>query len=357
MRRNDLINVGIVGCGGIAFYKHLPGLAKSGLACIIACTDINYHAAVKAKNEYGISETKVYKNYMELINDDKVDVVHVCSANNSHAEISIAALNAGKHVLCEKPMALTTDDARAMISASVINKRKLSISYQNRFRNDVTYLKSLCESGYFGEIYYLKAHAIRRRGIPTWGVYKDSSVQGGGCMIDIGSHALDLALWLADNYQPKSVLCQTYCKIANKPGFSNRWGQWEHKNFSMEDLAVGLITMKDGTSIYLESSWALNCLQQGEAMVTLCGTNAGADMWNGLRLNGELNGKLYENFLEMDYENKGQNPGYAEMQNWMDCIIEDKDPVVKAEQALIVTQIMEALYRSARILQPVEIKI
>ena len=133
-------------------------------------------------------------------------MVHVLTPNRDHSYITVDALEAGKHVMCEKPMAINTAEAQKMIDAAKRTGKKLTIGYQNRFRPDSRYLKQVCEAGDLGEIYYARAQAIRRRAVPTWGVFLDEEKQGGGPLIDIGTHALDLTLWTMNNYEPEMVV-------------------------------------------------------------------------------------------------------------------------------------------------------
>lgn len=282
------LRIGIIGCGGIANGKHMPSLAKINEAEMVAFCDIIPERAEKAKQQYGSPDAKVYANYQELVADASIDVVHVCTPNDSHAEITIAALEAGKHVMCEKPMAKTAADARRMLETAQRTGKKLTIGYNNRFRKDSLYLKQVCDSGELGEIYFAKAHAIRRRAVPTWGVFLDEEKQGGGPLIDIGTHALDLTLWMMNNYKPKAVLGSTFHKLSQRENAANAWGPWDPEKFTVEDSAFGMITMENGATIILESSWALNTLDIDEAKCTLCGTEGGADMKNGLRINGEI---------------------------------------------------------------------
>lgn len=293
--------VGIIGCGGIANGKHMPALAKmTDRVEMVAFCDIVSERAEEAAKQYGTPEAKTYTDYRELLQDASIDVVHVCTPNDSHADITIAALEAGKHVSCEKPMAKTAADAKRMYEASQKSDKKLTISYQNRFRPDSRFLKQACVDGELGEIYYAKAHAIRRRAVPTWGVFLDEEKQGGGPLIDIGTHALDLTLYMMDNYEPEVVLGQSFHKLSSQKDAANAWGPWDPEKFTVEDSAFGMIRMKNGATIMLESSWALNSLEIDEAKCSLSGTKAGADMKDGLRINGEKYGKLYTNNIELN---------------------------------------------------------
>ncbi|WP_248930555.1 Gfo/Idh/MocA family protein [Paenibacillus hamazuiensis] len=346
--------IGIIGCGGIANGKHMPSLAKLPNVQMVAFCDIVEDRAREAAGKYGAEGARVTSNYREILEDGSIEIVHVCTPNDSHAEITIAALDAGKHVMCEKPMAKTAADARRMVEAAKRSGKKLTIGYNNRFRADSLYLKQVCEDGDLGEIYFAKAHAIRRRAVPTWGVFLDEEKQGGGPLIDIGTHALDLTLWMMDNYKPKAVLGTSYHKLASRENAANAWGPWDPKKFTVEDSAFGMITMQNGATIVLESSWALNTLQTGEAKCTLCGTEGGADMWDGLRINGEKHSRLYMNTIQLDakgvdfYDGKRESAQDTEMRLWIEAIEQDKDPVVTPEQACVVSEILEAIYESAK---------
>jgi predicted dehydrogenase len=314
---------------------------------------------VKAAKDFGTADAKTYVDYKELLKDTSIEVVHVCTPNRSHADITVDALESGKHVMCEKPMAKTAADARRMVEAAKRTGKKLTIGYQNRFRPDSQYLYKTCREGALGEIYFAKAHAIRRRAVPTWGVFLNEYEQGGGPLIDIGTHALDLTLWMMDNYKPKYVVGNTYHKLGKRENSANAWGSWDPKEFTVEDSAFGFITMENGATIILESSWALNTLQEGEARTTLCGTEGGADMQDGLRLNGEKFSRLYTTKPSLDsggvafYEGRSESDAEMEARVWIDCILNDTEPITKPEQALVVTEILEAIYKSAATGKPV----
>lgn len=198
--------------------------------------------------------------------------------------------------------------------------------------------------------------------MPTWGVFLNEEEQGGGPLIDIGTHALDLTLWMLNNYKPKCVMGSVYHKLGQRKNAANAWGSWDPKKFKVEDSAFGFITMENGATITLESSWALNSLQGGEAKTTLCGTEGGADMWDGLRINGEKHAKLFVNKIDMGtsgvdfFDGTKDDAAGLEAKMWIDCIINDTEPLVKPEEALVVTEILEAIYLSAKTGKPVFFK-
>lgn len=281
----ELLKVGIIGCGGIATGKHLPAMQSLGCFEIAAFCDLREERAVQAKKLYGTKDAAVYTDYKKMLEDQTLQAVYVLTPNKFHSFISIDAMQAGKHVMCEKPMAKIAKEAVAMVAAAKATGKILTIGYQNRYRTDSQYLKRACENGDLGEVYYAKAHAIRRRAVPTWGVFLNEEEQGGGPLIDIGTHALDLTLWMMDNYEPESVMGSVYKKLGQQTETANAWGDWDQEKFTVEDSAFGFIKMRNGATIHLEASWALNSLEVDEAKTSLCGTKAGADMKDGLRIN------------------------------------------------------------------------
>lgn len=346
------LKAGIVGCGGIANAKHLPSMLKSGLFEITAFCDIVRQRAEDSKKQFGLPDSKVFENYRELLMED-LDVVYVTTPNRSHAEISIAAMEAGKDVMCEKPMAITYEEAEKMIKSSKRTHKVLNIAYQNRYRPDSAYLQEMCKNGELGEIYFAKAHALRRRAVPTWGVFLNEEEQGGGPLIDIGTHALDLTLWMMNNYDVKSVTGASFHKLSNQTEQGNAFGNWEPEKFTVEDSAFGFIRMKNGAVIELEASWALNTLEVDEAKTSLCGTKAGADMKDGLRIN-----RIHHNVPVVEKPDlsgsgvaffAGSNKSEADVEQelFYHIVVDGAEQVVKPEQAAVVTRILEAIYRSA----------
>ena len=359
----EKLKIAIVGCGGIANQKHMPSIkTQSDKAEMVAFCDIIPERAEKAAKEYGVEGAKVYTDYKEMLADTsiQIDVVHVCTPNVAHCPITVAAFEAGKHVMCEKPMAHCTADAKKMIDAWKKSGKKFTIGYQNRLRDDTQTLHASCEAGELGEIYFAKAHALRRRAVPTWGVFPNKALQGGGPLIDIGTHALDITLWMMNNYEPASVSGQVFYKLGRQEDgpAGNVFGPWDPKTFEVEDSAFGLVKMKNGAVIYLEASWALNILKSMEASTTLCGTKAGAEIHHGgsypqdeLIYNTVEHNQLMEKTISpagvVDFfEGGAAAEAVREQEQWLNAIINDTDPLVKPEQAFVVTQILEGIYKS-----------
>ena len=353
--------VGIIGVGFIADYKHLEGLAANADLCdVVAFCDLEIDRAEKGKARCGTPDAYVTTDWHDVVNDENIDVIYVCTWNISHAEITCAALEAGKDVMCEKPMAVTGEDARRMVETARRTGRKLTIGYQNRLREDAQFIRDVVDAGELGEIYVAKAHAVRRRGVPTWGVFTDKEKQGGGPLIDIGTHALDLALWYMGNYEVDSVTGSVFEKLRDKPE-GNPGGGWDPATFSVEDSAFGYIRMRNGATIFLEAAWALNVKDPREAAVTLIGTDGGAEI--------EHHGKGYEATVNKVLANRmivseptPSSPGSedfarlgaAETRQWLEALRNGTDPVVLPDQACRVTEILEAIYASSASGEPVK---
>jgi predicted dehydrogenase len=348
------LKYGIIGCGGIANGKHMPAISKLNDVEISAVCDILPERAKKANDDYGGGKGKVFTDYRELLKED-LDAVCVLTPNCSHSEITVAALKADKHVICEKPMAINYQEALAMIAARDESKKLLTIGYQSRYRPDSLYLKAECQAGVLGELYFARATAIRRRAVPTWGVFLDGEKQGGGPLIDIGTHALDLTLFMMDNYEPAYAVGTTYHKLNKEKDTGNIWGDWDPKKFTVEDSAFGFVVMKNGATIILQSSWALNTTDVKEAVTTLCGTKAGADMEadGTLTINGVKHGRQYVITPNLKaggvafYDGASAKSEDLEARAFAAAVRGQGKLLVLPEQAAAVTRILEGIYKSA----------
>ena len=353
------LKAGIVGCGGIANSKHLPAIQKNGLAEVVAFCDIVEERARESCARFGGENARVYTDYRALL-QEQLDVVFVCTPNRSHSEITVAALESGKHVLCEKPMAINYEEALKMVDAQKRTGKLLSIGYQNRYRPDSLCLKELCEKDTLGDVYFAKANAIRRRAVPTWGVFLNEYEQGGGPLIDIGTHALDLTLWTMNNYQPKYAVGTTYHKLNKDTRAGNAWGDWDPEKFTVEDSAFGFVVMENGATIQVNASWALNTLEVEEACTVLCGDKAGADMHGGkLTINGVACGNQYTMVPDFKpgsaafFDSEGaQKPHELENKVFLNAVLGKGKLCVLPEEAACVTRILEAIYTSAKTGQP-----
>lgn len=367
------VKIGIVGCGGIANQKHLPAMKKNSDLCeVVAFCDIIPERAEKAAKEYGVEGAKVYTDYHDLLANPDVEIVHVLTPNVAHCPITVAAFEAGKHVYCEKPMAHNTADAQKMVDAWKKSGKQFTIGYQNRFRPEVQNLKKACDNGELGDIYYAKGHAVRRRAVPTWGVFPDKSKQGGGPLIDIGTHALDLTLFLMNNYEVDYVVGTSFEKLGTLldpeyQGQVDRMGNqnsWNNKTYDVEDSAVGHIKMKNGAVINLRAAWAINMAEangaNNEAYATLVGTKGGLDTVSGqARLNHVVASQPAITMVGNKVASyipgfsAGPAPVSKEHDIWVKALMGEGDLFVTADQAFVVTRILDSIYESSRTGKPV----
>ena len=357
------LGIGIIGCGGIANAKHIPNLLKEPRVSIRAVCDVSGPDRMqKTVDSFSLVQCKQYDNVDALLEDEAIDVVHICTPNAWHAPLAIQALRAGKHVMCEKPMATTVADAEEMVRVAHECGRILTVCANNRFREDSWVLKRCCAQGLLGDVYYAKATYLRRRGVPTWGAFTDQSIQGGGPVIDIGTHALDLAFWLMDNHEPLEVFSTTFDYLKNFPSVANPYGMWDITKFTTEDSGVGLIRMMNGALVLLEASWLMNIRKERQSLISLYGTKAGADMDDGLFINGEICGNLYDQKIQTDQQGvafykptKVFGPE-LEIHTWIDSILNKEAPVVKPEEMVVVMRTIRAFYQSAERKQVVRIE-
>ena len=347
----EIYKVAVIGCGWIAEDKHIPGLKANKDVEIVALCDISVEKANRLAKMYELTDVAIYSDYRKMLAEVETDIVHIATPNPLHCEMTVAALENGNHVLCEKPMATTKKECEEMIAAAEKADKKLTIGYQWRYRPEALYIKEMCDKGELGEIYFAKAHATRYRAVPKWGEYL-SGKNGGGVLIDGAPHSLDLTLWAMDNYEPLSVKAHTYRKMIDKPE-GNIWGGWTEQEFKVEDSGFALVTMKNGATILVEAAWMINMLS-GDMKTTLCGTEAGVDMFNegGVRINGVSHGKPY--VMEPDMSIPGAPfaiqpvaPMFRESQEFIKAIREDTEPFIKPREAMVVTQIVEGIYESA----------
>lgn len=353
--------MGLIGCGGIARAKHIPNLKKKDGARIAAISDTRGEAYLQALcAQMGLEGVACRADYRQILADPTVEAVHICTPNASHAKLTIEALEAGKHVMCEKPMATDLAQAQAMVDAAERSGKKLTICANNRFTPAMWYLKGACARGELGEVYFAKAHCVRRRGVPTWGEFLDREKQGGGPVLDLGTHALDLALWMMDNYRPRRVTGRTFHKLGALGSPANPYGDWDPAVFTVEDSGFAMIEMENGAVIWLEASWALNTRDERPVSVTLCGTRAGADVTDGLTINTERAGRLVDEQIVLEprtipfYEPTGGAYGpELEIAQWIDALRTGADPVVRPEEMLTVQKIIRAVYDSSQRGEPI----
>ncbi|MCG3179153.1 MAG: Myo-inositol 2-dehydrogenase [Phycisphaerae bacterium] len=335
------LRIAILGTGGIAG-AHLRGYRNISEAEIVAACDVRADAVKKAAEEYQIPRTET--DYRRVLAMKDVDAVDICTPNAYHMPMTVAALRAGKHVLCEKPLAITTAEVKKMIAARDKSRKMLMCAQHQRFVAPSLALKALLGGGTLGEVYFARAWANRRRQVPGWGNFIQKKVAGGGPCIDIGVHILDLTMHLMENFKPVSVTGVTCDKLGRNPKLMNQWGEYDRKKFDVEDFAAGFVRFANGAALSLECSFMLN--EKDPTMrCSVFGTKAGA-MWPEMEIIGESNRVLTD--TKIAYTPKNAPPGHEqECRVFAQAVLGgDKSPV-PAEQSLAVVSILESLYKSA----------
>jgi predicted dehydrogenase len=361
MPTDGKIRIGIIGCGGIATASHAPSLKRleaEGWCELVACADVNVDAAQAMAQRFGIP--RVFTDYHDLLALDELDAVSIATPPFVHKDATVGALRAGKHVLCEKPMAMNVAEAKEMIAAARETGKILTIGHGGRFSAVAQAIHRRASAGDLGEIYYARAAALRKRGVPSRGVFTVKRYNGGGPLIDIGVHALDLAVWLMGNPTPAGVYGAAYDRLAHRPGVAaqNRLGAtggpFDPQQYDVEDLCAGLVRFTNGATLFLETSWLLNQYEDEVRRTDLFGT-AGSASTNPFRILIDDGAGLRDVTPDVPAGRAGSQGNFLRFQRFLECIYGRAEPLVKPDESLNVQRIIDALYRSAETGRAVEI--
>ena len=346
----EKVKIALIGAGGIGnvhleSYQHVPQ------AEIYAICDINEERLNKTADKFGI--TRRYTDVDTMLAElPELDAADVCVWNNNHAPCAIKALNAGLHVLCEKPMAYNAQQAEEMKAAAEKNGKLLMIGFVLRFSDEGRIAKDFVDKDYLGEIYYSKAQYVRRHGNPG-GWFSDKSRSGGGPVIDLGVHVIDLTRYLMGSPKPVSVFATVSHKLGNRPhlkygvGWSSEQAKEDqNEDCSVEDFGVALIRYDNGATTLLETSYDLNGETMGKKQ--LFGTKGGMDLSNGLKIYSEYNDFLADITVQTDGYKDHQDMFVAEMAHFVDCIANGTPCRATAEDGIAVMKILDAIYESGR---------
>ncbi len=331
--------VAIVGAGFITRVGHLPGY-HAAAADVVALCDMVEEPARKLAAQYGVP--KVYADWREMIAQERPDIVSVCVPNVAHREIVLAALDAGAHVLCEKPLATSVDEAREMFAAAERAGRRLMAAQNWRWDAGSRAIRRIVDTGDLGEIYYGEATALRRMGIPSWGVFHQKAQSHGGALLDVGVHMLDLAVWLMGNPEPLRVSAQTQRKFGTRPEIAKMMrNAWDPDRFDVEDFAVALVHFANGATLLLRTSWAAH-IDAETFSVRLVGTEAGATTTPPM---------VYRNHAGIPADEQLQiqkaSSYEREIAHWLRVVVGSEPQIVTPQETVNVQRIIDAAYRSA----------
>ncbi len=337
------LKVGVIGVGGIAG-AHFPGWKESPIAEMVAFADLDAAALKRVGEAQGVS--LLYEDPKDLLANPDIDIVDVCTPNRYHMPLTVAALEAGKHVICEKPLAPTPAEIGKMIAARDKSKKLLMTAQHFRFQGNSRALKAELDKGLLGDIYHARCWMLRRSAAPTRPGFILKKHSGGGPCIDIGVHILDLTLWMMGHPNPVAVSGITQDRLAHQKGAFSNWGGPIPKEFDVEDFAAAFVRFENGTTMVIEVSWLLHHKTSGEDMqMWLYGEKAGAH-WPSNELLMACNDT--RQLLNTQLQNaEGGAPHAKECMAFAEAVLNGKPSPVPAEQSLDVIAILDGLYRSA----------
>ena len=340
----EKLKIGIIGAGQIA-YKHIEKIREHSQAEVAAVADINEVRRREFASQFNLP--KSYASAEELIADRAIHAVSIALPNALHAATAIAALNAGKHVLLEKPMAMNLNEAEKIADAAEKSGKVFMVGMNQRYSRDSQTIKAIVQRGELGDIYHAKAFWMRRSGIPkigTWFCQKEKS--GGGALLDIGVHLLDLCLHLTGHFKPTGVFGATYSNFGPRGLGHGSWGMSDSEGdiFDVEDFATAMIRFENGTTVNLDASWAIHQSEPSRSNVVLYGTEAGAGVFPPeIYRYGHVNGE-YEVVSPQGVDLP--HPKADRFDNWINVILGTEEPLVTVEESLVVQRILDGIYAS-----------
>jgi predicted dehydrogenase len=337
------LKVGVIGAGGISGC-HFPGWKDSPHTEVIALADAFRPNLEKAGAEQGVD--LLYDTGYDLIKNPDIDIVDICTPNAFHAPLAMAALKAGKHVICEKPLAPTPDDIRQMIAARDESGKLLMTAQHMRFEGSSIALKSEIDAGALGNIYHARAWMLRRAAVPVRPGFIQKAQSGGGPCIDIGVHILDLTLWMMGHPKPVSVCGVTQDKLVHKPGAFSIWGGLIPQSIDVEEFASAFVRFDNGATLILEVSWMLHHNTPVEDKQMWLYGDKGGSHWPGNELMHTNNATTQMTNTQLT-QAEGGEPHAKECVAFADAVANGKPSPVPAEHSLAVQTILDGLYRSA----------
>ncbi|MCQ2396717.1 MAG: Gfo/Idh/MocA family oxidoreductase [Lentisphaeria bacterium] len=338
--RVAFIGTGYISASHIAAYRYLPETE------IVAGCDIKPERLAWFKQQPGCENAKCYDDFNKMLKAEKIDLVDVCTPNGVHAPATIAALKAGCHVMVEKPMAMNPDECKQMNDAAAKAKKLLACGFQIRYTPAVQMCKRAVDEGLLGDILYVKVHAMRRRGVPNWGVFGQKDLQGGGPMIDIGVHQIESAHFAMGEPKPIAASGKTWTFLGNQPtSVACRWPNWDYKTYTVEDLCVGQVRFDNGSLMQIESSFCSH-IEEDTAYWELMGTKGG--------FNSKTETLFHDMAGTMVNSKAGFLPNHAhpidfisKLRDLTSAIIYGTPLHSSGEEGMAVQKIIDGLYRSA----------
>ncbi|MGQ9732002.1 MAG: Gfo/Idh/MocA family protein [Candidatus Zipacnadales bacterium] len=363
------VRAGVIGAGIGKF--HIQGFLNHPKAECIALCDLNATLAQEVANRFGVPH--VFTDYKEMLKLEGLNAVSVCVPNALHRPIAVDCLNAGMHVLCEKPLSVNAAEGQKIVDAAQKAGRTLMMQFNNRYRPEAKLLKRYIDAGELGDIYFARCGWIRRNGIPGWGSwFTTKKMAGGGPLIDLAVHMLDLTMYLMGNPEPTLCMAATYSVFGPKMQALGPWGTPNREGkFDVEDMAVGMIRFAGGQSILLEASWASR-IKREWVYSTLMGTKAGASLERVFGFDGDDDSSIdtLEIFTQEYGADEQGTPVNRQLivkpdpamgrtnavEHFCECLIAGKEPISPGTDGLRIMRILDAMYQSAKTGKAVNVK-
>lgn len=341
------IRVAVIGAGQIARNAHLPAYQQMDGVEVVAVCDRRIESARKLAAAFHVPAA--YDDDRRMEEESRPDLVSICVPNRFHCDLTVRALRAGAHVLCEKPPAISVREAEEMEQVARESGRLLTYGFHLRYSDQVRKLKSRIEEGGLGTVYAAEARWLRRRGIPGWGQFTNREVQGGGPLIDIGAHVLDLAAYLLGYPEADYVCADMYDRIGRSEhqGFM---GEWDPVRYTVEDALFGQIHFKNGSVLRIDTSFALNMKEKNVRSVRMFGDRGGASLFPLAYYSGNTEDSLGD-ICEPE-QDEGDLHG-KEIRSVVAACRGEAPLLVTAEQGTYVQRLIGALYASAESGKPV----
>lgn len=341
--RAKKLRVALIGAGGIAG-AHMRYYAKMDDVELVALADVSKESMARRAEEFKVADC--FTDYRKMLEKVRPDAVSICTPNGLHAPTTIAALAAGAHVLVEKPMAMNAREAQSMISAAKRHRRKLVIAFQHRFEPKTQFIRSAVEAGKLGKVVFARVQALRRRGIPNWGVFGRKDLQGGGPLIDIGVHVLEATHYAMGTPKPVAASGGTFTYLGNKKsGVISQWPNWDYKTYTVEDLAVGQIRFENGAVLHLEASFAAH-IEKDVWTFQIMGEKGGA-IWDPPAVFGDEFGHMVNTSPGWLPRDAAADCFAIKMRDFVDHVLYGKPTGAPAEHGLMVQKMLDGIYESA----------
>jgi predicted dehydrogenase len=341
------IRFGIVGAGAISRLS-CREIAQHPNATIVAAADPSGERLKTLATTFSIART--YPDAAALFADREVDAVYIAVPNVHHAPLARAALLAGKHTLLDKPFAFDLSGAQTVADAARRSDRVFMVGMNQRFDRSAQRAKQLMTAGRLGEVYHVKAFWRRREGIPRIGSwFGNKALSGGGALLDIGVHVLDLALHLCDNFAPTSVTGVAYTRFGNRGLGDGAWGasEREHQIFDVDDFATALIRLRGALTVSLDATWAAHQEQPNERDVLLYGTEGGAAVYSDrLFKTGSHSGEYVT--VQNPVTEPLPYPHASRFHHFINVVLGTERSLIPLEQSLAVQRILDGIYESSR---------